>query len=179
MNFRMIITIIIAVLVGFIGFGLFQASKLTHIHINKQTVIEGTQEEVFYMISHLNNYPKWSPFLEADPSQKYEVRGKDGEVGVQFHWDGNGGKDIGYQEIVKIEEPGLVGVRCIIEKPFKATPTFDYSIQQSGEGVVVSQDFNLSSGIVDAFFMWLFGAKEEMSTVNERGLELLKLQIEA
>lgn len=178
MNFKMIITIALIGLIGFLAFGLFQASKLTHIHINKQTLIEGSEEEVFDMISHLSNYPKWSPFLEADPSQEYHVTGADGEVGVQFHWEGSGGKDIGYQEIVKIEEPGFVGVRCVIDKPFKATPTFDYSIQAAANGVVVSQDFNLSSGLADAFFMWLFGAKEEMAKVNERGLELLKRQIE-
>ncbi|MEL6987958.1 MAG: SRPBCC family protein [Bacteroidota bacterium] len=174
----MILSIIIAAILSFILFGLYQAKKLTHIEITKQVMIDGSQQEVFDMVKYLNNYPKWSPFLEADPEQIHEVKGKDGEVGVQFHWNGNGGKDLGYQEIVKIEEPTYVGVRCNIVKPFKANPTFEYSFSTTSQGTVLTQDFAVESGIGNAFFMWLFGAKKEMASINERGLTLLKNYIE-
>ena len=174
----MIVYIISAAVIIFLSYGLYQANKLTHIEITKQVTIDGSQREVFDMVKYLNNYPKWSPFLEADPEQEYEVKGKDGEVGVQFHWNGNGGKDLGYQEIVKIEEPTFVGVKCTIEKPFKATPTFNYSFSSTAQGTLLTQDFTVDSGIADAFFMWLFGAKKEMADVNERGLALLKNYIE-
>ena len=174
----MILYIIFAAIISFLAFGLYQANKLTHIEITKQVTIDGSQQEVFDMVKYLNNYPKWSPFLEQDPEQKHEVKGKDGEVGVQFHWDGNGGKDLGYQEIVKIDEPTFVGVRCTIEKPFKAQPTFDYSFASSSRGTLLTQDFEVESGIVDAFFMWIFGAKKEMAQINERGLTLLKNYVE-
>lgn len=172
-----IIAIVVAVIV-FLGYGFFQAKKLTNIHITKKATIKGSQQEVFDMVKYLKNYPKWSPFLEADPSQKYEVKGTDGQVGVQFHWDGNKGKDLGYQEIVKVDELSFVGVKCDIQKPFVATPSFDYSFSSAANGVTVSQDFKLQSGIVDAFFMWLFGAKKEMAAMNERGLTLLKEYVE-
>lgn len=178
MNKQMIFSIIAAVIVLFLGFGFYKASKLTNIHITKKVTIDGTQEEVFNMVKYLGNYPKWSPFLEADPAQKYEVKGEDGQVGVQFHWEGNAGKDVGYQEIVKIDEAAFVGVRCDIQKPFVATPTFDYSFSSVDNEVTVSQDFRLESGIVDAFFMWLFGAESEMAAMNERGLTLLKNYVE-
>ena len=174
----MILYIIFGAIISFVLFGLYQANKLTLIKITKQVTIDGSQQEVFDMVKYLNNYPKWSPFLEADPAQKYELKGADGNVGVQFHWNGNGGKDIGYQEIVKIEEPKFVGVKCNIEKPFKATPTFDYSFASTSQGTVLTQDFEVESGIVDAFFMWLFGAKKEMAQINERGLTLLKNYVE-
>ncbi len=174
----MILSIIAVAVIAFLGFGFFQANKLTNIHITKQVAIDGTQQEVFDMVKYLGNYPKWSPFLEADPAQQYEVKGTDGQVGVQFHWEGNGGKDLGYQEIIKIDEPSFIGVRCDIQKPFEANPTFDYSFSKSADGVVVTQDFKVESGIVDAFFMWLFGAKQEMANINARGLALLKSQVE-
>ncbi|MEM6379571.1 MAG: hypothetical protein AAF705_15300 [Bacteroidota bacterium] len=44
--------------------------------------------------------------------------------------------------------------------------------------MTVTQDFKLQSGLVDAFFMWIFGAKKEMAKTNERGLTLLKNYIE-
>ena len=174
----MILSIIAIGLVAFLGLGFYQASQLTSIHINKQVTIKGSPEKVFDMVRYLENFPKWSPFLAADPSQKYEVRGTDGEIGAQYHWDGNGGKDLGYQEIVQVDAPHFVGMRCDIQKPFKATPTFEYSFSQTANGVTVSQDFKLESALVDAFFMWLFGAKKEMAETNEKGLTLLKAAVE-
>ncbi len=174
----MILSIIVVALVTFIGFGFYKANQLTNIHIQKQVIIQGNQSEVFDMVRFLKNFPKWSPFLAEDPSQKYEVKGTDGQVGAQYHWDGNQGKDLGYQEIVKVDSLHFVGMRCDIQKPFKATPTFDYSFLKDDNEITVTQDFKLESGIVDAFFMWLFGAKKEMEMTNEKGLNLLKIAIE-
>jgi len=178
MNKIMILSIIAIALVAFLGFGFYKANQLTTIHINKQVTVNGSQEDVFNMVRYLNNFPKWSPFLAADPGQKYSVKGTDGEVGAQYHWDGNSGKDLGFQEIVKVDAPRFVGMKCVIQKPFQASPTFDYSFSKNANGIIVSQDFKLKSGLVDAFFMWLFGAKKEMEMTNEKGLNLLKEAVE-
>jgi len=174
----MILSIIAIALVVFLGFGFFKASQLTNIHIQKQVTVNGSQEDVFNIVRYLNNFPKWSPFLAADPAQKYEVKGTDGEVGAQYHWNGNEGKDLGFQEIVKVDNLNFVGMKCDIQKPFKATPTFDYTFSKGAGGITVVQDFKLESGLVDAFFMWLFGAKKEMAAMNEQGMNLLKKAIE-
>jgi hypothetical protein len=178
MNKKMIFVIIGIALAAFVGFGLVKANELKSIQIVKTITIKGSKESVFDMVRYLNNFPKWSPFLAQDPSQKYEVRGNDGMVGAQYHWDGNKGKDIGYQEIVQIEEYRLVKMKCDIQKPFVATPTFDYYFTETPEGIEVKQDFRLESGLPDTFFMWLFGAKAEMEKTNQQGLELLKKAVE-
>ncbi len=175
---KMIITIIIAVLVAFISFGLYKASSLKNIQIVKSVTINGSKEEVFNMVRYLKNFPKWSPFLAEDPTQKYEVKGEDGIVGAQYHWDGNNGKDLGFQEIVKIDTFSFVGMKCDIQKPFVAKPTFDYYFTETANGIEVKQDFKVESELVPAFFMWLFGAKAEMEKTNQKGLELLKKAIE-
>lgn len=174
----MILTIIGVALIAFMSLGLYNASKLQTIHIKKSVTINGTMEEVFDMVKYLKNFPKWSPFLEQDPDQKYEIKGIDGTVGAQYHWDGNKGKDLGYQELVKIEPNKSIGMKCNIQKPFKAQPNFDYTFDQISNGIKVTQDFKLKSGLVDSFFMWLFGAKKEMEKTNQQGMELLKRAIE-
>jgi hypothetical protein len=175
---KMIISIIIAVLVAFISFGLYKLSSLKNIQIVKSVTINGTKEEVFNMVRYLKNFPKWSPFLAEDPSQKYEVKGEDGIVGAQYHWDGNSGKGLGFQEIVKIDTFSFVGMQCDIQKPFVAKPTFDYYFTETANGIEVKQDFKVESDLIPAFFMWLFGAKTEMEKTNQKGLELLKKAIE-
>jgi len=174
----MILSVIVITLVLFLGFGFYKANQLTQIHIQKQVSIKGSQDEVFDMVRYLKNFPKWSPFLAEDPSQQYEVKNTDGEIGAQYHWEGDNGKDIGYQEIVKISFPNFIGMKCDIQKPFEATPTFDYSFSKDTNGIVVKQDFKLESSIVDAFFMWVFGAKNDMEKTNQKGLNLLKAAIE-
>lgn len=173
-----IILIIVVALVAFIGFGLYKASGLKSIQIVKSITVKASKQEVFDMVKYLKNFPKWSPFLVQDPAQKYEVKGTDGLVGAQYHWEGNKGKDLGYQEIVKIDALNFIGKKCDIQKPFVAHPTFDYYFTENANGIEVKEIFKLESGLVDAFFLWLFGAKAEMEKTNQQGLELLKKQVE-
>jgi hypothetical protein len=178
MNKKMIIITIALAIVTFIGFGLYKASDLQSIQIVKTVTIKGSKQEVFDMVKYLNNFPKWSPFLAEDPSQKHEIKGMDGTVGAQYHWDGNGGKDLGFQEIAKIDELNFIGMQCDIQKPFEAKPTFDYYFAETANGIEVKQDFKVQSALPDAFFMWLFGAKAGMEKMNQQGLDLLKKAVE-
>jgi hypothetical protein len=174
----MITTTIAIALGAFIAFGLYKANDLKSIQIISTVNIKGSNQEVFDMVKYLKNFPKWSPFLAEDPAQKYEIKGLDGSVGAQYHWNGNKGKDLGFQEIAKIEEGKFIGMQCDIQKPFVAKPTFDYAFRDTGNGIEVKQDFKVTSGTVDAFFMWLFGAKSGMKKINQQGLDLLKKAVE-
>ena len=178
MKMKMVLMIIGVLLLVVMGFGLFRASQLRTIQITKSVIVNGSRQEVFDMVRYLRNFPQWSPFLAADPTQKYQIKGNDGHVGARYHWEGNKGKDLGYQEIVEIEALDFIGMKCDIQKPFKAAPTFEYSFSEAGGGIKVTQDFKLESGLVDAFFMWVFGAKKEMEAMNEKGLKLLKAAVE-
>jgi hypothetical protein len=175
---KKILLIIAIVLVAFIGFGLFQASKIQNLQIIKSVTIKGSQKEVFDMVRYLNNFPKWSPFLAVDPTQKYEVKGTDGTVGASYHWVGNGGEDVGNQTIMQIDTLNFIGMKCDIQKPFAAQPTFDYSFKETPNGIEVKQDFQLQSGLVDAFFLWAFDAAKSMEDTNQQGLDLMKKAVE-
>lgn len=175
---KMIFIIIGIAVLLFLLFGFYKASQLQNIEIVKNVTIKADKQEVFDMVKYLKNFPKWSPFLAQDPAQKYEVKGTDGTIGAQYHWNGNKGKDLGFQEIYKIEELQFIGMKCDIQKPFVAKPTFDYTFTENEKGIKVNQVFKLKSGMIDAFFMWLFGAKKEMEKTNQQGLDLLKKTLE-
>lgn len=175
---KMILLIISAIIIAFLSIGIFNAKKIQHIHIQKKISIQADLQSTFNQVRFLENFPKWSPFYEADPAQKTKVKGIDGQIGAQFHWDGNNGKDLGYQEIKEIEPLKYIKMGCTIQKPFKAYPSFEYSFSSTGNIVTVTQDFNLDSGLIDSFFMWLFGAKTDMDKMNARGMELLKIKCE-
>jgi hypothetical protein len=174
-----IITVIFCALGIFLAFGFYKSADLKNIQIVKKVVVKGSPQEVFDMVRYLGNFPKWSPFLAQDPTQKYSIKGTDGAPGAQYHWDGNGGKDLGYQEIVKVDSLNYVGMKCDIQKPFEAKPTFEYYFKETANGIEVTQDFKVESPAVAALFMWLGGAKAEMEKTNETGLGLLKKAVEA
>ncbi|MEM6642417.1 MAG: SRPBCC family protein [Bacteroidota bacterium] len=161
-----------------LSIGFSNAQKLRNIHIQKEVLIAGSLTDVYEQVIYLSNFPNWSPFMEADPDQQVKVVGEDGKVGAQYHWVGNKGKDVGFQEIVAFDSFEYVKMQCDIQKPFKARPIFEYHFQQMGSQVKVTQDFTLHSGTVDAFFMWIFGAKKDMEKMNQRGLDLLKETVE-
>jgi hypothetical protein len=69
-------------------------------------------------------------------------------------------------------------MRCDIQKPFVAKPSFDYTFKETANGIEVTQDFKVESGLMDAFFMLLFGAKKGMEDTNQKGLDLLKKAVE-
>ncbi|KQC01465.1 SRPBCC family protein [Pedobacter sp. Hv1] len=174
MGIKIIIGIGIGAILFFLAFGLYNASKLKTIEITQSISIRAPQKKVYDMISQLSNYPKWSPFLAQDPTQNYSVKGKDGIVGAQYHWEGNNGKDLGHQKIESLEPNSFIGIKVHIQKPFKAEPMFNYTIRTMGSRTEVSQKFILQSGLVDAYFLWLFGVKKEMEITNKQGLNLLK-----
>lgn len=166
-------------IIGFLAIGLFMSNDLKSIEIVTSTTIKGERQAIFNRVKNLSEFPKWSPFLVQDASQKYEVKGTNGAVGSQYHWVGNGGEDVGYQEITKIEEGTFIGKKCDIQKPFVAKPTFNFNFTETADGVTVKETFKLESGQVDAFFLWLFSAKAEMIKTNQQGLDLLKKSIES
>ena len=175
---KKILTIIAIALLAVIGYGLLQASKLQEIQVTKSVTINADNQKVFDMVKYLGNFPKWSPFLAEDSTQKYEVKGTDGTVGASYHWVGNGGEDVGFQQIAKIEEGKSVVMQCDIQKPFEAKPTFSYYFTPTAGGVEVKQVFDLKSSLGNAFFLWLFGVKDGVEQTNQKGLDLLKKAIE-
>lgn len=174
----MILSAVLVALILFLGIGFYNASKLQQINIKKTTLVNSNLETVFNKVAYLKEFPSWSPFYEADPQQKITIKGTDGQIGAQFHWNGNNGNDLGYQEIKELKPSEYIKMECDIQKPFKANPTFEYFFEKTNNGIKVTQDFNLKSGLIDAFFMWLFGAKKDMSKMNARGMELLKKSLE-
>lgn len=160
------------------GVSYYFAKQHADITIVNMIEIDATQEIVYHKISKFSEYPTWSPFLAQDPSQKYHTKGLDGAIGSQYFWEGNSGKDAGYQEITSSKPLHELTIDVHIEKPFKAQPKFRYTIENKGTTTLVTQVFTLQSSLADAFFLWLFSVRKDMDRTNKQGLQLLKKTIE-
>ncbi|MEM6800957.1 MAG: SRPBCC family protein [Bacteroidota bacterium] len=154
-----------------------QAQK-KRIHIQTKTLISASPTQVYEVLKSLEQFPKWSPFLVADPNQKNYVKGRDGEIGSSFHWEGVAEKSQGYQTLAKLKENEYLRFECSIAKPFQSKPVFEYHLRQTEQGLLLRQDFELKLSGFDYFMIKLFGVKKKMSETNQLGLDRLKQYVE-
>lgn len=148
------------------------------ITIQTTQFIQASKQQVFEALSHLEQYPKWSPFLVTDPEQKNHVTGEDGQIGSTFHWEGVSEKSEGFQTMAAVDGNKYIRMECTILKPFKGNPVFEYDLQEKDGGVEVVQDFNLKLSGFNHFMTKVFGVEKKMTSTNELGLKRLKDYVE-
>jgi hypothetical protein len=155
-------------------FALAKARAHRRLVLRAEIAVRCSPRAAYDLVRSYADFYRWSPFVAQDPALTYEVKGEDGAVGAEFHWLGRQGKDKGKQTLTALEAPSRIEMRCDIEKPFVAHPTFVYTFAPAPEGVRVAQVFTLESGLVDAFFLWVFRVRGQMVATNELGLSRLK-----
>ncbi|MEL7534163.1 MAG: SRPBCC family protein [Bacteroidota bacterium] len=154
-----------------------KAQKRT-ITITSKVLVKTTVEEAFELLRQFDRFPEWSPFLVADPDQKYHVTGDNGAIGSAFHWQGVGEKSEGYQTLSVLEENQYLRMDCNISLPFKSTPTFEYRLRRTPEGVEIIQEFSMQPSAFSYLMMRIFKVEAEMQATNQLGLERLKTLLE-
>jgi hypothetical protein len=141
-------------------------------------LIDAPKAVVMAQLRYLQNFPDWSPFKEEDPTQKHWVTGTDGAVGATFHWEGGQVKSKGSQTIVALRGDDFLDLQCNITVPFKAQPTFTYTLHEKNGVTEVVQDFQTQFAAPGNAIALLFGLKAKMSATNKRGLTLLQAVVE-
>jgi hypothetical protein len=172
LNFKWLIIPLMAL----VGLPAFSQKKV--ISITTEIEIKGTQAEIFSLLTNLERYPEWSPFIVTDPNQKHHLTGTNGEVGSTYHWQGVAEKSKGFQQLTALTKNEYIKYNCTIEKPFKGNPVFEYRFIQKKNTIEVIQDFNLHLNGFSYFMTKLFGVKNKMIATNKLGLERLKGLVE-
>lgn len=134
--------------------------------------------QVFDVLSDLNRFPEWSPFLVTDPEQKYHVTGESGEIGSTFHWEGVAEKSLGSQTISAMTKASSLRMDCEILKPFSGAPVFEYELKETESGTEVTQIFTLQLSGFSYLMTKIFGVKKQMTTTNQLGMTRLKELLE-
>lgn len=148
------------------------------VHITSTTIIDTSIEEVYNLIKDYERFPEWSPFLVADPEQKNNVTGENGELGSSFHWEGVAEKSLGFQTLSELKENKYAKMDCTVKKPFKANSTFEYYLVETNNGVEVRQEFKTQMNGFAYFMGKLFGMQKAIAKTNQLGLDRLKAVLE-
>jgi hypothetical protein len=129
--------------------------------------IEASCEEAFDLLRNFERFPEWSPFVLTDPEQKNYVTGKTGQIGSVFHWEGVAEKSKGKQILTALKDNEYLRMECDITKPFKDQPIFEYQINETVDGIEVTQVFELKCSGFSRFMMKLLWSRKT-NYCNER-----------
>lgn len=140
--------------------------------------IASPPEQVFDVLSDLNRFSEWSPFLVSDPEQKYHVTGESGKVGSTFHWEGVAEKSLGSQTLTAMTETSTLRMDCDIQQPFAGAPIFEYQLKETESGTEVTQTFTLQLSGFSYLMTKIFGVEKQMTTTNQLGMTRLKELLE-
>lgn len=117
------------------------------VHVERETVIDAPQEEVFALISDFEEWDRWSPWVDRDPNAEYRMSGEG--VGARMEWTSDQ-RDVGTgsQEITALDPPNRMVTHLEFDGQGEADATFDLSPAENGATRVVwSLDTNMREGV--------------------------------
>ena len=91
--------------------------------VEREVTINKSKQNVFNYVRYLKNQDNYNKWVQMDPNMKKQFRGRDGEVGFVYAWDGNDKAGKGEQEIKNISEGASVDVEIRFVKPFESIAT--------------------------------------------------------
>lgn len=101
--------------------------------LERSILISAPQDSVLQQLKYFKNFHDWSPWTPLDPHLKYQITGKDGEVGTEYSWSGNEEVGTGRQVITEISDEKIAH-DLFFETPMgemKATSYFKLERNQS------------------------------------------------
>lgn len=139
-------------------------------HITRSIIIDKPMSEVMQTLNDFHQWPKWSPWLIAEPDATVDVR----PDGKYYSWSG---KRVGSGEMTILEESeNRILCDLIFLKPWKSQAKTYFDLVPKGESTQVTWSMDSS---LPFFMFWM---KKQMQAYigndYERGLAMLKEYVE-
>lgn len=154
-----------------------------HVELERETVIDAPQEEVYALVSDFAAWNAWSPWAQIDPDAEYTLSG-DG-VGQTMSWESDHPEvGSGSQTITAMDPPNSVATALDFGEMGEADATF--TLSPAGDGatkVVWSFETNMREGVplhmkpMSTFFGFMMDGM--LGPQYEEGLANLKRVAEA
>lgn len=144
--------------------------------ISKKIEIQIPQEVVYSYLVNLEDWQQWSPWLEKDPTARFDFSGIPGIVGSSSYWKGNEIGE-GRQTLTKLEEPNSIETQLTFIEPSESQAIGYIELQPTNTGTLVTWGLRgRHSGPIEkviGLFMETFIGPD-----LEKGLQNLKQKLE-
>jgi uncharacterized protein YndB with AHSA1/START domain len=102
--------------------------------VERSARIDAPPARVYAQIANFRQWPKWSPWEDVDPNLQRTYSGAESGLGAVYAWSGNRKAGQGRMEITEADEPSLVRIDLVFEKPWKARNDTSFVIRPEGLG---------------------------------------------
>src|ERR1039457_1351749 len=172
--------ILIALVVVVAAFAIAVATRPAEFHIERSITACAPPASVFAQVNDLHAWAAWSPWEKLDPKMEKTHGGPPAGPGATYAWKSESGKvGQGRMTIEKSEAPVLVVVNLEFIKPFAATNTVTFRLEDATAGTKVTWAMDGRNGFMGKVFALLMNMDKTVGGDFERGLVGLKSVAEA
>lgn len=171
---RIAITLLVLALIIVGGGFLLPASS----HVERSTVINVPQAQVFTMLNGFERFNEWSPWAKLDPNTQYEFKGPSQGVGAFMSWASQqAGVGAGSQEIIESTPPTLIRVKLAFVGQGDAVAFYRLEPMETGTKVTWGFDTEFGNDVIGRWFGYLM-FDSMLGADYELGLSNLKMVLE-
>ncbi|MBM81477.1 MAG: transcriptional regulator [Planctomycetaceae bacterium] len=144
-------------------------------HVDRSIEIDASPDDAFQYVSDFTTWPKWSPWLCAEPDAEVVISEDSKSVGSKYSWSG---EIVGVGEIEHLRlDPGhLIENEIRFTKPWKAVSAVKFEFEPTTSGTKVT--WHLDGSMPFFLFFLVEMTKTMLGMDYERGLKMLKERIE-
>jgi uncharacterized protein YndB with AHSA1/START domain len=145
-----------------------------HMHMERSIEINAPAEKVFTQVTDWENFKKWDPFSESDPTSKATYEGQG--VGARYEWAGEKtGK--GRMTLASMEPGKFVSYDMEFMEPMQGQAKSDFKFESTATGTRVTWSFDEDLTYLNRY--WSLLTDMMMGPAFEKGLQNLKARSEA
>lgn len=148
-------------------------------HIERSITVAATPTDVFPLANNLDNWLKWSPWQEIDPSQKVTFSESHEGAGAWYEWEGN--KDVGHGRMTIREStaPSKIVEDLHFIEPFEANPVVTLTFAAAGDQTKVTWAYDQQNDMMGKVSGMFMDMDKMLGADFEKGLGKLKPIAEA
>lgn len=148
----------------------------SELHVVRSVDVNQKQEVIFDYVYDLTKFNEWSPWYERDPDATYTVS----ENGQEYRWKSDK-EDVGEGAMrhTEINRPTSIIQDLEFIAPMEGLAEVKYTFEEDGESTRVSWGMRQATPFPGNIFVLLLGIEEQVGKDFEKGLEQLKMKVEA
>jgi len=146
--------------------------------VERSARIDAPPARVYAQIANFRQWPKWSPWEDVDPNLQRTYSGAESGLGAVYAWSGNRKAGQGRMEITEADEPSLVRIDLVFEKPWKARNDTSFVIRPEGLGSHVTWSMTGQRTLITKAMSVFKSMDKFLGPDFEKGLARLKATAE-
>ncbi|MES2643841.1 MAG: SRPBCC family protein [Myxococcota bacterium] len=171
-----VLGVVVVGLVAFVGVVAMQPDEMT---MQRSVTVAATPADVFPFANDFEQWQKWNPWRDMDPSQKETFSDNKAGVGAWYAWEGNDKVGKGRMDLREsVQDQKVVHDLHFIE-PFESKAVVTFTMAPAGDQTTVTWGFVSEQALMAKAFGLFVDMDAMLGADFQRGLDKLKPLAEA